>query len=66
MWILFSQTEPRDLDAIAERCGREIADKVAGLGLHDSFTWDVITREVIPNSPRLLKREIREAGNSKS
>src|SRR5215831_4466005 len=58
IWIFYSQTEPRDLDAIAERCGREIADKVAGLGMHDSFIWDVIERRIIPNSPRLLKREI--------
>lgn len=58
LWILYSQTEPRDLDAIAERCGREVADKVAGLGLHDSFIWDVIEREIMPDSPRLLKREV--------
>ncbi len=58
LWILYSQTEPRDLDAIAERCGREIADKVAGLGLHDSFIWDVIEREIMSDSPRLLKREV--------
>lgn len=55
-WIFYSQTEPRDLDAIAERCGREIADKVAGLGLHDSFVWDVVEREIMADSPRLLKR----------
>ena len=58
VFILFSQTEPRDLDAIAERCGRDVAEKVAGLGLHDSFCWDVIQRKVIPHSPRLLKREL--------
>ena len=57
-WIFYSQTEPRDLDAIAERCGRDVAENVAGLGLHDSFCWDVIQRRVVPNSPRLLKREI--------
>jgi hypothetical protein len=56
-WIFYSQTEPRDLDAIAERCGRDVAEKVAGLGLHDSFCWDVIQRKIIPHSPRLLKRE---------
>ncbi len=61
LWIFYSQTEPRDLDAIAERCGREIANKVAGLGLHDSFIWDVIEREIIRDSPRLLKREVAGA-----
>jgi hypothetical protein len=58
VWIFYSQTEPRDLDAIAERCGREIADQAAGLGMHDSFVWDVIEREIMPDSPRLLKREV--------
>jgi hypothetical protein len=58
LWILYSQTEPRDLDAIAERCGREVANNVAGLGLHDSFVWDAIEREIIPDSPRLLKRHV--------
>jgi hypothetical protein len=57
-WIFYSQTEPRDLDAIAERCGREIAAKVAELGLHDFFVWDVIARKPLTNVPRLLKREI--------
>jgi hypothetical protein len=58
VWIFYSQTEPRDLDAIAERCGRQIANQAAGLGLHDSFVWDVIEREIMPDSPRLLKREV--------
>lgn len=61
VFIFYSQTEPRDLDAIADRCGREAADRVAGLGLHDSFTWDVIDRKVIEDSPRLLKREVPSA-----
>ncbi|MGB8540260.1 MAG: hypothetical protein WCD49_01360 [Candidatus Acidiferrales bacterium] len=58
VWILFSQTEPRDLDAIAERCGREIACRVAELGLHDFFVWDVIQRQIMQDSPRLLKRQV--------
>jgi dephospho-CoA kinase len=58
VWIFYSQTEPRDLDAIAERCGREIANQAASLGLHDSFVWDVIEREIMPDSPRLLKRVV--------
>jgi hypothetical protein len=61
MFIFYSQTEPRDLDAIAERCGREVAARVAGLGLHESFIWDVIEREIIQDSPRLLKREVAGA-----
>jgi hypothetical protein len=56
VWILFSQVEPRDLSALADRCGREVADRVAGLGLHDFFLFDAVGHEVIEPSPRLLKR----------
>lgn len=56
VWVLFSQTEPRDLSALADRCGRDVADRVAGLGLHDYFVWDAIGHEEIEDSPRLLKR----------
>ena len=56
VWILFSQTEPRDLTALADRCGRAVADRVAGLGLHDHFLWDAVSHEEIEDSPRLLKR----------
>jgi hypothetical protein len=66
VWIFFSQTEPRDLDAIADRCGREIAAKVANLGLHDFFTWDAILQKVVENSPRLLKRDFVSAGDGYS
>jgi hypothetical protein len=56
LWVLFSQSEPRDLSALADRCGREVADRVAGLGLHDHFLWDAMTHGELENSPRLLKR----------
>jgi hypothetical protein len=57
VWVLFSQTEPRDLSALADRCGREVAERVAGLGLHDFFVFDVVAHEEIEPSPRLLKRD---------
>lgn len=66
IFVFFSQTEPRDLDAIAERCGRDVAEKVAGLGLHDSFTWSVIERTIVPPSPRLLKREVTVRANAQT
>lgn len=44
MFVLFCHSEPRDLDAIAERCGREIAEKVQGLGDHGFLVWDVLER----------------------
>jgi hypothetical protein len=56
VWVLFSQTEPRDLSALADRCGRDVAERVAGLGLHDYFIWDAVTHSDLEDSPRLLKR----------
>ena len=44
VFILFATTEPRDLDAILDRCGDQLAEKVSRLGLHDCIGWDVITR----------------------
>lgn len=40
-FILFSQTEPLDLDAIAKRCGTEVAERVGELKLHEYLIWDV-------------------------
>jgi len=45
-FVLFSQTEPRDLDAIAARCGSPVADRVAQLGRHDYIVWDVGDRKL--------------------
>lgn len=56
MWVLFRQHEPRDLAALAERCGAEVASKVASLGEHQHFVWNVAQRAVIPDSERFLKR----------
>jgi hypothetical protein len=44
MFVLFSHTEPRDLDAIAERCGPEVAEKCARLGEHYFIVYEVRTR----------------------
>jgi hypothetical protein len=45
-FVLFSQREPRDLDAISDRCGRDVAERVAALGLHGHFRWDAVNRAV--------------------
>lgn len=39
-FILFQQAEPSDLDGIAKRCGREVADQVARLGEHEHIEWE--------------------------
>jgi DNA helicase HerA-like ATPase len=41
VFIIFRHTEPRDLDAIAERCGRDVSDRVSRLGLHEHLMWNV-------------------------
>jgi hypothetical protein len=45
-FILYSQTEPLDLDAIAKRCTSAVADRVAALHGHDYLVWDVARREL--------------------
>lgn len=57
VWVLFSQTEPKDLAALAERCGRDVADRVASLGPHAFVIWDAQTRAYLADSPRMLRRD---------
>jgi len=47
VFILFAHTEPRDLDAIAERCGPEIAQLVSQLGEHEFLVFDVKLRSLL-------------------
>jgi hypothetical protein len=44
---LFAHSEPRDLDAISDRCGSDVADKVARLGMHDSLIFGVAERREV-------------------
>jgi hypothetical protein len=68
-FIFFSQTEPRDLDAIAARCGKEIADRVMNLGEHEHFTYDVVKRSVVTDAAasesEVEKREAEREKESK-
>jgi hypothetical protein len=41
-FILFRQTEPRDLDALEERCGPGVRERIGALGAHDYLVWDVV------------------------
>lgn len=54
IFVLFSQTEPKDIDAIAERCGREIALAVEQLQRHDFIVYDVNQRVRLERVPALL------------
>lgn len=41
-FVLFGQREPRDLEALAERVGRDVAGRVEGLPLHGRLVYDVL------------------------
>lgn len=41
-FVWFSTTEPRDLDGVADRCGREVAARVARLTLYEKLTWNAV------------------------
>jgi hypothetical protein len=49
VFFIFRHTEPRDLAAISERAGSEVADRVSRLGLHEYLVWDV-ERGVVENA----------------
>ncbi|MGA2072565.1 MAG: hypothetical protein ABSH52_03600 [Terriglobia bacterium] len=46
-FILFGQREPRDLEALADRVGRELAERVAGLPLHGRLVYDVVSGQCV-------------------
>ena len=41
-FVLFGQREPRDLEALADRVGRAVADQVERLPLHGRVVFDVL------------------------
>ncbi len=45
--IVGSITEPRDLNALADRCGQGVAEKSQGLGLHGRLVYDVLQAKVL-------------------
>jgi hypothetical protein len=47
IFVLFHCAEPRDLAAIAERCGNQVAERVAALPLHGFLIFDVVARTEI-------------------
>jgi hypothetical protein len=46
VFLLFQHTEPRDIEAIADRCGAEVAQQVMELPMHGYLLWDAIARKV--------------------
>jgi DNA helicase HerA-like ATPase len=53
VWAGFSLSEPADLQALAQRCGREYADKVASLPRFDWIGYDVDSQETFTGVERL-------------
>lgn len=41
VFVLFLMTEPRDLNALSDRCGPEVAGKVQHLGIHGRLVYNV-------------------------
>jgi len=47
VFVMFSNTEPRDLAGLSERCGTAVARRVAALSRHGYLIWDAAeNREV--------------------
>jgi hypothetical protein len=46
-FYIFRHTEPRDIDALEDRCGSVVAARVAELGLHDFVEFDVLSGEIV-------------------
>jgi hypothetical protein len=46
-FVLFGQREPRDLEALAERVGRDVAERVDGLPLHGRIIFDVLAGRLV-------------------
>lgn len=45
VFILYACKEPRDLEALADRCGSDVAVQVQKLGLHGRVVFDVLAYE---------------------
>jgi len=46
-FVLFSHTEPRDLDGIAQRCSSQVAGQVARLPQHGWLVWDAVQGKTV-------------------
>jgi hypothetical protein len=47
VFVIFSHTEPKSLDRISERCGPEVARKVAAFQGHEFLIFDVIAKKEV-------------------
>ena len=54
VWASFSVSEPGDLSALAQRCGREYAEAVARLPRFEWLGYDVDTQETFQDRDKLM------------
>ncbi len=64
VFVLFCHSEPRDLEAISDRCGGEIARKVQDLGDHGFLIWDVLERKELPTDGDWYSRIVMTSGSA--
>lgn len=48
IYVIFAQSEPADIKAIAERCGQDVAERVAALQGHEHVIFDVNEKRELP------------------
>jgi energy-coupling factor transporter ATP-binding protein EcfA2 len=68
-FYLFRHNEPRDIEALEDRCGAVAAGRVAALGLHDFIEYDVLAGELVEEEDDLEAEEKaaeRASGNPPS
>ncbi|MGC1105122.1 MAG: hypothetical protein WA876_01150 [Candidatus Acidiferrales bacterium] len=64
IFILFRQSEPLDLDGIARRAGREVAERVKNLGPHEFIVYDVRTQGEVPFDVSMFSSDSEARGFS--
>lgn len=64
-FFIFRHTEPRDLDALEDRCGSGVAARVAKLGLHDFIEFDVLSGEIVDPHSEPKKPEAGQFAESR-
>ncbi|MGH9482155.1 MAG: hypothetical protein ACRD1L_08675 [Terriglobales bacterium] len=57
VFVIFGMREPRDLAALEDRCGRDVALQVQRLGQHERLVYDVIKGKAIVPSRASTSRD---------
>jgi hypothetical protein len=57
-FVLFGQREPRDLEALTDRVGRDVAEQVERLPLHGRVIYDVLAGRCVPEGRRVSSEDL--------